>query len=59
MLLFFLIIELHFLIPAVITLIFNLIAELAVPIGIPSKEAKIEIEIHPVTTEAKIRKCSV
>ena len=29
-----------------------------VSIGIPSKEAKTEIEINPVTAETKIRKCS-
>ena len=29
------------------------------PIGIPSKEAKAEIEIYPVTVEAKIRKFRV
>ena len=27
------------------------------PIGIPSKQAKTENEIHPVLVEAKIRKC--
>ena len=47
------------LIPAVIAKIFNPIAELVFPTGIPSKEAKVEIEIHPVFVEAKIRKCSV
>ena len=36
----FLIIDLYFLILAVIAYIFNPIAELAIPIGIPSKEAK-------------------
>ena len=54
---FFLIIHLYFLIPAVIAQIFNLIAELVIPIGIPIKEAKAENEIHPVIVEAKIRKC--
>ena len=39
--------------------IFNPIAELVFPIGIPSKEAKAEIEIHPVIAEAKIRKRSI
>ena len=57
--LFFLIIELYFLVPAIIAQIFNPIAELVIPIGIPSDEAKAEIELHPVTTKAKIRKCSV
>ena len=44
---FFLIIDLYFVIPAVIAQIFNPILELVIPIGIPSKEAKAEIEIHP------------
>ena len=59
MLLFFLIIDLIFLILPVIAKIFNLIAELVIFMEIPSKEAKVEIEIHPVTTEARMRKCSV
>ena len=42
---FFLIIELYFLISAVIAQIFNPIVELVIPIGIPTKEAKAEIEI--------------
>ena len=42
---FFLIIDLYFLIPAAIAQIFNPIAELVISIGIPSKEAKAEIEI--------------
>ena len=29
------------------------------PIGIPTKEGKVEIETHPVTTEAKISKYSI
>ena len=44
---FFSIIDLYFVIPAVIAQIFNPILELVIPIGIPSKEAKAEIEIHP------------
>ena len=55
---FFLIIALYFLIHAAIAQIINPIAELVIPIGIPKKEAKTEIEIHPVIAEAKIRKCS-
>ena len=55
---FLLIIDLYFLLPAVIAQIFNHIAELVIPIGIPSKEAKSEIEIYPVIAEAKIRKSS-
>ena len=45
---FFSIIDLYFFSAAVIAHIFNPIAELAIPMGIPSKEAKAEIEIHPV-----------
>ena len=56
---FFLIIDLYFLIPAVITQIFNPIVELAIPIGIPTKEAKAEMETHPVIVEITIRKCLV
>ena len=48
---FFLIIDLYFLIPAVIAQIFNSIAELMIPIGIPTKEPKAEIETHPVIVE--------
>ena len=39
---FFLIIDLFFLISAVIAQIFNTIAELVIPIGIPTKEDKAE-----------------
>ena len=53
---FFLITYLYFLIPAIIAQIFNLFSELLIPIGIPTKGAKAEIEIHPVIVEA-IRKC--
>ena len=35
---------------------FNPIAELVIPIEIPSKEGKAVIKIHPVIAEAKIRK---
>ena len=52
-LLLFLIIDLRFLIPAVIAQIFNPTAELAIPAGILTKEAKEEIEIHAVTVEVK------
>ena len=54
---FFSIIDLYFLIPAVIGQISNSVAELVISIGIPSKEAKAEIEIHPSTTEAKAKRC--
>ena len=59
MLFFFLIIDFYFLISAFITQIFSPIPELVIPIGITTKEAKEEIEIHPVIVEAKIRKCSI
>ena len=49
----------YFLIPAVISQTFNPIAELIISIRITSKEAKAEIEIHPVTIHAKIKKCSI
>ena len=39
--------------------ILNSTAELVIPTGIPSKEAKAEMEIQPVFVVAKIRKCSV
>ena len=58
-LIFFLIIDLNLLIPAAIAQIFNPIAELLIRIGIPNKEAKAEIKIHPIIVEAKIRKCSI
>ena len=59
MLLFFVTIDLYFIIPAVITQIFNPIAELIIPIGIPTKESKAEMEMHPVTVQIKISKCSI
>ena len=49
----------YFVIAAVTAQIFNPIAELVIPIGIPAKEAKAEIEIHQVIVEPKIRKCSI
>ena len=56
---FCLIIALYFLIPTVIVQIFDPIAELVIPTGFPIKEAKTEIEIHPVVVEAEIGKCSI
>ena len=53
---FFLIIDLM---PAVIPHIFNHITELLIPIGIPTKEAKAEMEMHLVTVKIKITKCSI
>ena len=56
---FFLIIDLYILLAAVIAQIFNPTPELVILIGIPTKEAKVEIETYPVTIEAKIRKCLI
>ena len=56
---FFSIIDLYFLTTAVIAQIFNPTAELAIPPGIPNKEAKAEMETHPVTAESKISRCSI
>ena len=41
-------------ISAVITQIFNPILELVIPIGIPTKEAKAEMEAHHVIVEITI-----
>ena len=38
---------------------FIVITELATPTGIPTKEAKEEIETNLVTVQAKINKCSI
>ena len=51
---FFLIIDLYFFIPAVIVTTFIPNPELPIPTGIPTKEAKEEMETHPVTIEAKL-----
>ena len=59
MLYLFLIIDLYFLIPVVTARISNPIAYIAMPKGIPTKEAKTKIETHSVTTEVKINKCSI
>ena len=40
-------------------LIFNPNADLIMPIEIPTKESKAEIETYPVTADAKISKCSI
>ena len=49
--LFFLIIDLHFLIPVVIAQMFNPIAKFVIAIGIPNKEIKAETEIYPAIAE--------
>ena len=56
---FLLIIDLYFLIPAVIAQILNSIAEFVIPIEIQIKGAIAEMETHPVIVEAKIRKPSM
>ena len=56
----FLFIDLYFLIPAVITQIFNPISELSViAVGTPTKEAKAEMETHPVIVEITISELSI
>ena len=55
----FLIIDLYFLIPAVIAQIFYTIAELVISIGTPIKEGKAEMETNPVISEAKMRECPI
>ena len=52
---FFLFIELCFTIPEVIPQNSTPITYLVIPIGIPIEEQKAEMEIQPVTAEAKIR----
>ena len=51
---FFLILDLYFSIPAVVTQICNPVAELVIPIGIPTKEAKPEKRTHPVTLDINL-----
>ena len=51
---FFLIIELYFLILAGLTKAFSFTAEIVVPIEIPTKEAKSEMENNSVTVEIEI-----
>ena len=55
----FWILDLYLLVAAVIAQTFDPIAELVIPIGMPSEETRAEIEINPVTAKAKIRKCSI
>ena len=50
---------LHFLIPEAMAQIFNPVAEIIIPIGIPSIEAKPEIKIQIVHAVAKIRNLSI
>ena len=57
--LFFLFIDLYFLISTVITQVFNPIADFIIPIAIPTKEAKAKMETHPVIVETAIIECSI
>ena len=57
--LFFLIVNLYFLIPVVIAPISYPTVRLVIPVGTPTKQAKSEIGKHPVTTEVKTGKCSI
>ena len=43
---FFLVIDLYFLVNAVIVQVSNPTAEIEIPIGIPTQKAEAEIEIH-------------
>ena len=52
---FFFIIELYILIPSIITQIFNPVAEIVIPIGIPNKE----METNPVIVEISVSQWSV
>ena len=56
---FFLIINLYFLISAVIVPIFNPISELVISAGIPAKDVKAEMETYPVIAENTISKWSI
>ena len=56
---FFIIIDLYCLIAAVITQMFNPTVELVIPTGIPTKEAKAEMETHPVIVNIEISECSI
>ena len=55
---FFLVINLYFLISAVITQTFNPTTELLITTRIPIKEATVEMKAHRVTVETKIGNCS-
>ena len=50
---FFIIINLYFLIAAIIAQFSNPIAELVIPIGIPTKEVRAEMETHPVEAHCR------
>ena len=52
---FFFIIELYILIPSIITQIFNPVAEIVIPIGIPNEE----METNPVIVEISVSQWSI
>ena len=58
MLFFFFKINLYFSIPAVIAKNFIPTEELAIPTGTPTYEENAEVEIQPLPSETKARKCS-
>ena len=55
---FFVMIDLYFLVSAVIAQTFNPVAELTIPTGTLTNEVNKEIETQPLTVETKIRKCA-
>ena len=57
-LLLFLMIDLYFLITAVIAQMFNPVAKLVISLGIPTKEANAEMETHSVIVKITISKLS-
>ena len=57
--LFFIFIDLCFLILAAIMQIFTPIAELVISLEIPTKKAKAEMETHPIIVENIINECSI
>ena len=56
---FFLLADLYFLNHVVIAQMFNPITELVMSTGIPTKEAKADMETLPITVEIKMSQCSV
>ena len=57
--LLFLVIELQFLVPAVLSRIINLTVELVILMGIQANQAKTEIETHSVIVKSKVGKFSM
>ena len=56
---FFGTIDLHFLTFAINAEIFNSIGEIIIPLGISTKQAKVEMQIHTLAATAKVRKRSM